>query len=80
MIAPLVISLVSAIVPDALGNVSVLSAVGSATVKVVSYASAVEPSNTIEPFVQIFPLTFNISLKYQPPLIVPPIATCPIGF
>ena len=32
-------------VPVAFGNVIVLSAVGSATVRFVSYASAVEPSN-----------------------------------
>ena len=42
-----VISLVSATVPDALGNVIVLSAVGSATVKVVSFASPVAPSKVI---------------------------------
>ena len=34
-------------VPVSLGKVIVLSAVGSVTVNVVSYASAVEPSNII---------------------------------
>ena len=33
-------------VPVSFGKVIVLSAVGSTTVKVVSFASAVEPSNT----------------------------------
>ena len=36
-------------VPDALGNVIVLSAVGSTTVNVVSKPSSVAPSNTIVP-------------------------------
>ena len=36
-------------VPDAFGNVMVLSAVGSTTVRVVSNASAVAPSKTIVP-------------------------------
>ena len=35
------------IVPVALGIVTVLSAVGSSTVKVVSFASSVSPSNTM---------------------------------
>ena len=46
---PPVISLVIATVPDLFGNVIVLSAVGSVTVKVVSKLSAVLPSNTTLP-------------------------------
>ena len=38
-------------VPVLLGNVMVLSAVGSATVSVVSKSSAVAPSNTMMPLV-----------------------------
>ena len=43
------VSLVNATVPVLLGKVSVLSAVGSVTCKVVSKLSAVEPSNTMLP-------------------------------
>ncbi len=39
------ISLVNATVPDVFGNVIVLSAVGSVTVRVVSKSFEVEPSN-----------------------------------
>ena len=53
------ISLVSATVPDAFGNVIVLSAVGSVTVNVVSCASAVEPSKR-----RVFPVLRNRPLYF----------------
>jgi hypothetical protein len=43
-VSPVVIT-----VPVTLGNVIVLSAVGLVTVKVVSFASSEDPSNTIDP-------------------------------
>jgi len=43
-------------VPDAFGNDTVLSAVGSTTVSVVSCASSVAPSNTIVPSSNTFKL------------------------
>ena len=46
-------------VPVAFGRVIVLSAVGSVTVNVVSFASFVEPSNTIELSVIAKPETFG---------------------
>ena len=46
-------------VPVAFGKVIVLSAVGSVTVNVVSFASFVEPSNTIELSVNVKPETFG---------------------
>ena len=64
-----VISLVSATVPDELGNVIVLSAVGSATVKVVSCASAVAPSKrSVFPVLRNKPLFFILAtISFDPP-------------
>ena len=53
------------IVPVASGIVTVLSLpVGLVTVKVVSNASADEPSNTIEPSNHIFPLMFIANFTF----------------
>ena len=56
-VAPPVTSDKKATVPVPFWNVIVLSAVGSTTVNVVSYASAVAPSNTIELSVNVKPET-----------------------
>ena len=53
-----------AAVPVALGRVIVLSAVGSVTARVVSWASAVAPSKTILPVKSTLPVTST------PPLAV----------
>ena len=65
-LAPPVTSVKKATVPLAFWNVIVLSAVGSTTVKVVSNASAVEPSNLILPCNSKWPPSVN--LAYSPPL------------
>jgi len=54
------------IVPEAFGKLIVLSAVGSVTVSVVSYASAVEPSNVKEPCKNKLPPSVNVA--YLPEL------------
>ena len=66
----------TATVPDAFGSVMVLSAVGSVIVSVVSYASAVAPSNTIAlaaSIVTVFtvvvvPATFKLGTSSVPVL------------
>ena len=84
-VAPPVTSVKKATVPLPFWNVIVLSAVGSTTVKVVSFPSAVAPSNTILPVVVIVPesivpaaVTFaplNVNAVVVPDLIIkfPPV-------
>ena len=52
------------LIPVAFGKVIVLSAVGSVTVNVVSFASFVEPSNTIELSVNVKPLKRLVMLLF----------------
>ena len=52
-------------VPVAFGKVTVRSAVGSVTVRVVSYASAVEPSNTTFPVIYDVPVVVVHCLLFQ---------------